>query len=600
MAHDVFISHSSKDKMTADAVCHALEKSGISCWIAPRDVRAGFEFPAEIMFGIEKCRLMVLIFSEDSNASQYVYAEVERAFSKGKMIIPYRLSQTEMSRNLEFFLSGKHWINAYPSDTVFAELIAAVKTTLGMAVEKIVSAPVIKKAKTAKRFAFPWSKNPVAQAEQLAAVSPAIAQPLPVVTEDDFFAGEMARLSGEDDGLVFLLNTPVSNVNKPSWSQFVFYKNGIVKRGSSYGVSPEIVGLSENLARGAVSEYSNDNKIITFTFTPTFKNPNEEQETKHKCRLHNSGKLEVNSNYIVNGKSTSTSNKIALYCGTYEDGFFTPNNHFDSIKAEIDKGSGAPPQPIQVPLQPTKPLDPSQKYVPQGVATITMRLGGRVEIGIANSLTIQMPGGHLGSNVLLNSTKSIPFTDIKSITFSKANAGTHDTRIVTNDGNIHETKLYTLYSISYLPAQLPDKIILAQLQEVESIEFDWSKTPITDFHYVLIERRNGEQYIAPTVSLQFSYRISALKTEMYATPIFSKELEIKPSDIKSYDIINAKDTKMEYYHNITMSVTTKNGEVVQTDTIGWINIFFLVKNRYQLVPLKDVKRITFLDAEEVK
>jgi hypothetical protein len=29
MAHDVFISHSSKDKQAADAICHALEKNNI-------------------------------------------------------------------------------------------------------------------------------------------------------------------------------------------------------------------------------------------------------------------------------------------------------------------------------------------------------------------------------------------------------------------------------------------------------------------------------------------------------------------------------------------------------------------------------------------
>jgi hypothetical protein len=44
MAHDVFISHSSKDKLTADAICHSLEQNGIRCWIAPRDVRAGANY----------------------------------------------------------------------------------------------------------------------------------------------------------------------------------------------------------------------------------------------------------------------------------------------------------------------------------------------------------------------------------------------------------------------------------------------------------------------------------------------------------------------------------------------------------------------------
>jgi hypothetical protein len=36
MAHDVFISYSTKDKPIADAVCGTLERNGVRCWIAPR------------------------------------------------------------------------------------------------------------------------------------------------------------------------------------------------------------------------------------------------------------------------------------------------------------------------------------------------------------------------------------------------------------------------------------------------------------------------------------------------------------------------------------------------------------------------------------
>ncbi|MFP4660789.1 MAG: TIR domain-containing protein [Halanaerobiales bacterium] len=38
MAHDVFISYSTRDKHVADAVCNALEYNKIRCWIAPRDI----------------------------------------------------------------------------------------------------------------------------------------------------------------------------------------------------------------------------------------------------------------------------------------------------------------------------------------------------------------------------------------------------------------------------------------------------------------------------------------------------------------------------------------------------------------------------------
>jgi hypothetical protein len=41
MAHDVFVSYSSRDSATALAVVSALETAGIRCWMAPRDIKAG-------------------------------------------------------------------------------------------------------------------------------------------------------------------------------------------------------------------------------------------------------------------------------------------------------------------------------------------------------------------------------------------------------------------------------------------------------------------------------------------------------------------------------------------------------------------------------
>jgi hypothetical protein len=40
-SHALFISYSSEDKAIAEALCAALESEGISCWIAPRNVKAG-------------------------------------------------------------------------------------------------------------------------------------------------------------------------------------------------------------------------------------------------------------------------------------------------------------------------------------------------------------------------------------------------------------------------------------------------------------------------------------------------------------------------------------------------------------------------------
>ena len=70
--NDVFISYSSKDKSTADAICGQLEREKIRCWIAPRDVVPGSHYAEAIIDGINTCRAMVVVFSESSNGSQQV------------------------------------------------------------------------------------------------------------------------------------------------------------------------------------------------------------------------------------------------------------------------------------------------------------------------------------------------------------------------------------------------------------------------------------------------------------------------------------------------------------------------------------------------
>jgi len=38
MTRDIFISHSSADCAAAEQICAYLEATGLSCWIAPRDI----------------------------------------------------------------------------------------------------------------------------------------------------------------------------------------------------------------------------------------------------------------------------------------------------------------------------------------------------------------------------------------------------------------------------------------------------------------------------------------------------------------------------------------------------------------------------------
>ena len=82
MAHDVFISHSVKNK-TQPTRCARARIEGIRCWIAPRDVTPGLEWSECIIEAIEQARIMVLVFTADANASPQIRREVERAANHG-------------------------------------------------------------------------------------------------------------------------------------------------------------------------------------------------------------------------------------------------------------------------------------------------------------------------------------------------------------------------------------------------------------------------------------------------------------------------------------------------------------------------------------
>src|SRR6516164_9307871 len=74
MEFDAFISYSSKDKTAADAACAVLERTGVRCWIAPRDIRPGVEY--------------------------------------GAAIIPVRIEDVAPTKSMEYFLGAIHWLDA--------------------------------------------------------------------------------------------------------------------------------------------------------------------------------------------------------------------------------------------------------------------------------------------------------------------------------------------------------------------------------------------------------------------------------------------------------------------------------------------------------
>src|SRR3954466_14681906 len=133
MPRDVFISHSAQDKKVSETICSALEQSGIRCWIAPRDVRAGKSFPGEITRAIQQRKVMLLIFSRHSNISEQVLREVQLAVDSHLPIVRLRIEDIPLSDDLRYYLSTPHWLDALtpPLTRHLPPLVSAIRELLG-------------------------------------------------------------------------------------------------------------------------------------------------------------------------------------------------------------------------------------------------------------------------------------------------------------------------------------------------------------------------------------------------------------------------------------------------------------------------------------
>ena len=107
----VFISYASHDGDAAETVCQFLEGHGVPCWIAPRDVMPGAQYADAIVGAINDAKAVVLLMSASAMQSSHVGREVERAASKHKQIIAFRIDAAPPSPGLEYFLSGSQWID---------------------------------------------------------------------------------------------------------------------------------------------------------------------------------------------------------------------------------------------------------------------------------------------------------------------------------------------------------------------------------------------------------------------------------------------------------------------------------------------------------
>jgi tetratricopeptide (TPR) repeat protein len=113
MGRDVFISYRHEDQTVADRVCQALERRHVDCWIAPRDMPPGEDWPTGIVEGVQQCHTFVLVLSENCQNSRHIARELELADSHALRIVALRIQDVQPPPQLLFFLGNVQWLDAF-------------------------------------------------------------------------------------------------------------------------------------------------------------------------------------------------------------------------------------------------------------------------------------------------------------------------------------------------------------------------------------------------------------------------------------------------------------------------------------------------------
>ncbi|HXQ46789.1 MAG TPA: TIR domain-containing protein, partial [Caulobacteraceae bacterium] len=133
MAATVFLSHASKDKKMAETICQSLESRGVECWMATRDIHPGENFQEAIVRAIRAAKVMIFVFSANSNNSDEVKKEIALAGSNKLFVIPVRVEDVAANEAFAYEFATRQWIDLFNDwETSLDTLMTQIKAVTAM------------------------------------------------------------------------------------------------------------------------------------------------------------------------------------------------------------------------------------------------------------------------------------------------------------------------------------------------------------------------------------------------------------------------------------------------------------------------------------
>ena len=113
MSADIFISFASQDAKTASTICTAIESRGFTCWISTRDILPGENFQSAIVRAIRGAKVLLLVFTANSNRSDEMTKELALASQQKLMVVPLRVENVTPSDAFAYEFATRQWIDLF-------------------------------------------------------------------------------------------------------------------------------------------------------------------------------------------------------------------------------------------------------------------------------------------------------------------------------------------------------------------------------------------------------------------------------------------------------------------------------------------------------
>jgi hypothetical protein len=145
MSANIFISFASQDRKIASTLCKALESRGFECWISDRDILPGENFQIAIVQAIRRAKIMLLVFTGNSNNSQEMTKELALASQQTLIVIPLRVEDVAPNDAFAYEFATRQWIDCF-ADWEFAMDQLSQRISNAVAVHPDTPTPVAARA----------------------------------------------------------------------------------------------------------------------------------------------------------------------------------------------------------------------------------------------------------------------------------------------------------------------------------------------------------------------------------------------------------------------------------------------------------------------